>query len=188
MADLDSKVTKLLQEWAGGDLSARDQLIPIVIDELRSLARLFLVKERRDHTLQPTALVNEFFEKLLKRDHVQWENRMQFFKSASDLMRHILVDYARRRRAAKRGGDVPKVPLENAPTLADLPDVDFEKLYDALDVLERENPHHRELVDLKFFFGRSHAEIAKHFGVSADTIKLRWKAAKARLYRALKKD
>ncbi|MEE8525757.1 MAG: ECF-type sigma factor [Thermoanaerobaculia bacterium] len=187
MVDPDSDVTKLLQEWAGGDPAALDRLVPVVFDELRALARSHFARERRSHTLQPTALVSELFVRLLGRRNVQWENRTQFFKASSELMRRILVDYARRRQAVKRGGDVPKISLEDAPTLASLPDVDFVALYDALDALEREDPHRRELVELKFFFGWTHDEIAKHFGVSADTIKLRWAAAKARLYREMRR-
>jgi RNA polymerase sigma factor (TIGR02999 family) len=138
--------------------------------------------------LQPTALVSELFLRLLGRRKVQWENRTQFFKGASDLMRCILVDYARRRQAVKRGSNVPKIPLDDAPTLANLPDVDFVTLYDALDALEREDPSRRELVDLKFFFGWTHQEIAEHLGVSSDTVKVRWAATKARLYRELRRE
>ncbi len=188
MVDPKNEVTKLLQEWAGGDPSALDQLFPAILEELRTLARSFLARERQGHTLQPTDLVGELFVRLLGRRHVRWQNRAQFFKSASELMRYILVDHARRHRTYKRGGDVPKVPLDDAPTVAGLPNVDFAALYDALDALEREDAERRQLVELKFFFGWTHQEIADYLGVSKDTVKLRWAASKARLYRELQQD
>ena len=185
MVDQNNDVTKLLQEWAGGDPAALGQLFPVLLGELRTLARSFLARERQGHTLQPTDLISELFVRLLGRNQVQWQNRAQFFKSASELMRYILVDHARRHRTFKRGGDVPKVTLDEAPTIAGLPNIDFVAIYDALDTLD---PERRQLVELKFFFGWTHQEIGDFLGVSPDTVKKRWRVTKARLYRELKKE
>lgn len=185
MTESDVRITRLLKEWSDGDPEALDRLAPLVFDELRLLARAHLSRERSDHTLQPTALVNECFLRLLGRRRVQWENRRQFFKGATDLMRHILVDHARRHRAARRGGGAPRVPLESARLPFELPDLDLVALDEALDELGRDDPERREIVELKFFFGLTHAQIGDLLGIAPSTVKLKWSAARARLFRRL---
>jgi RNA polymerase sigma factor (TIGR02999 family) len=186
MPESDSDVTELLHAWSGGDRGALDKLTPLVLDELHRLARAHFAREPEAHTLQPTALVSELFARLLKRRNVQWENRAQFFKAATDLMRCILVDHARRHRTAKRGGGVQRVPVEEVELPIEMPGVDVIALYEALDELKREDPVGRELVELKFFLGLTLAEIADVLGISVATVKLKWTAARARLYRRLK--
>ena len=188
MTRFDPHITRLLNEWSDGDAAALDRLAPLVFDELRQLARAHLSRERSDHTLQPTALVNECFLRLLGRRRVQWENRRQFFKGAADLMRHILVDHARRHKAARRGGGAPKVPLETARLPFELPDIDLVALDEALNELERDDPERREIVELKFFFGLTHAQIGDLLGIAPSTVKLKWSAARARLFRRLQEE
>lgn len=185
MTEPDSRITRLLEEWSDGDLDALDRLAPLVFDELRGLARAHLSRERSDHTLQPTALVNEFFVRLLGRRRVHWENRRQFFKGASDLMRHILVDHARRHKTQRRGGGAPKIPLDVAPLPIDLPDIDLVALDEALKELERDDPERAEIVELKFFFGLKHEQIGDILGIAPSTVKLKWSTARARLARRL---
>ncbi len=180
-------VTRLLKAWSRGDRDALEELTPLVMGELRRLARAHFVREPAGHTLQPTELVDELFVRLLGRRRVQWENRAQFFKGATQLMRYILVDHARRRRTPKRGGNVARISLEEARTPVLTPGADFVALHDALEDLAREDPDRRYLVELKFYFGLTHDEIAELLEVSRDTVKVRWTATKARLYRQLKK-
>ncbi len=188
MPGSDSEVTELLQGWSGGDLAALDQLTPLVFKELHRLARAHFAREPQSHTLQPTALVSEVFVRLLGRRKVQWQNRAQFFGAATQLMRRILVDHARRRRAVKRGGDVVKVPLDEVAVLTPMPDIDMMALDEALDKLERHDPQCRQIVELKFFLGLTHDEIAEVIGKSSDTVKLKWAASRARLHRHLEGD
>lgn len=186
MTESDSSITRLLEEWSDGDPDALDRLAPLVFDELRQLARSHLSRERPDHTLQPTALVNECFIRLLGRRRVQWENRRQFFKGASDLMRHILVDHARRHKTARRGGGARKIPLETAPPPIVLPDdVDILALDEALKELERDDPERAEIVEYKFFLGLNHEQIGDLLGIAPSTVKLKWSTARARLARRL---
>jgi RNA polymerase sigma factor (TIGR02999 family) len=185
MTKPDSRITRLLEEWSDGDLDALDRLAPLVVDELRRLARAHLSRERSNHTLQPTALVNELFARLLGRRRVHWENRRQFFKGASDLMRHILVDHARRHKAERRGGGARKIPLEIAPLPIVSPDIDLLALDEALKELERDDPERREIVELKFFFGLTHEQIGEILDIAPSTVKLKWSTARARLARRL---
>lgn len=185
MTGPDPSITRWLDDWSRGDRSALDRLAPLVFDELRQLARGHLARERGGHTLQPTALVNEVFVRLLGRRTVQWENRKQFFQSATDLMRFILVDHARRRQAARRGGGAAKIPLEEAALPFEMPDVDVLALDEALEELGRVDPERRCIVELKFFFGLTHAQIGEVLGIAPSTVKLKWSMARARLYRRL---
>ncbi len=187
MPESTSDVTGLLRDWSRGDRDALDRLAPLVFDELRRLARAHFQRESVGHTLQPTELVSELFVRLLGRRRVQWRNRAQFFQGATELMRYILVGHARRRRARRRGGGAHKVPLEEARIPIPVPDEELLELHDALENLARENPERRYLVELKFYFGLTHDEIARLLGVSRDTVKVRWTATKARLYRELNK-
>lgn len=185
MTESDTPITRLLEQWADGDQEALDRLAPLVLEELRRLARTRLSRERSDHTLQPTALVNEVFVRLLGRDQVQWENRKQFFKAATDLMGCILIDYARRHKAKRRGGGAPKIPLETARLPFNLPDLDLLALGEALEELERDDPERAEIVKLKFYFGLTHEQIGEILEIAPSTVKLKWSAARARLARRL---
>lgn len=186
MTDLHPRITRLLKRWSDGDTEALDRLVPLVFNELRQLARGHLSRERANHTLQPTALVNELFIRLLGRDRVQWQNRKQFFKAATDLMRCILIDHARRHKAARRGSGAPKIPLETARLPFELPDLDVLALNEALEALGTEDPEGREIVELKYFFGLTHPQIGELLDIAPSTVKLKWSVARARLFRRLK--
>ncbi len=178
-------VTELLLEWRGGDPEALDRLTPLVFDELRRIARGFFERERRDHTLQPTALVHEVYLRLVDARQVDWRNRAHFIGIAARLMRCVLVDHARRRAAGKRGGGVPRTWVD--PDLIPRSrEVDLVALDDALADLERLDPEGSQVVEMRFFGGLTHGEIAEVLGVSPTTVKRKWTAARAWLYRALK--
>lgn len=178
-------VTELLLRWQNGDAEALNSLIPLVYSELHRLARHHLSRERHEHTLQSTALVNEVYLRLLGQG-LTVENRTHFFAVASHLMRQILVDHARQRRAAKRGEGFEKVTLSEAEAL--LPQtrsVDLLALDDALNELEKADPQLTKIVELRFFGGLSIEESAVALGTSASTVKREWAAARAWLHREL---
>ena len=181
-----AEVTALLARWSEGDPAALDRLAPLVFDELRALARGHLAGERPGHTLQPTALVNEVFLRLLGRRKVQWENRGQFFQCAIEMMRRILVDHARRRQAAKRGGDTVILPLDGL-SLPTQEDSDMLALYEALDMVGQEDPRGRQVVELKYYFGMTHEEIGEVMDLAPSTVKQKWATTRARLRRELRK-
>ena len=179
----------MLKAWSEGDKSAADQLMPLVYDGLRKVAAQYLRKERKDHTLQPTALVHEAYLKLIDISHVNWQDRAHFFAAASQMMRHILVDHARARAADKRGGDVERVELDEAISLADRggeKNVDLLALDDALDRLAEFDAQQSRLVELRFFGGLTIEETAHVLGVSPATVKREWTLAKTWLYRRMK--
>lgn len=177
-------VTRLLQEWSAGDPQALDQLVPMVLQDLRRLARAHFAREAKAHTLQPTALISELFVRMLGRRTLQWENREQFFGAATEIMRRVLVDHARRRKAEKRGANVAKVPLDESPIAAvGLNAVDLIALQDAMDRLD---PQRRLIVERKIYFGLTHRQIGEELGLAEDTVKEKWALIKARLYRDLK--
>jgi RNA polymerase sigma factor (TIGR02999 family) len=181
-------VTRLLREWQGGSAQARDSLIPLVYRELRTLASRYLARERRDHTLQTTALVHEAYLKLAGQRGVDWQNRAHFFGIAARLMRRILVDHARRDGRAKRGGGAPHLSLDDAhPPAAPAPldAVDAYALDQALSRLEELDPQQGRIVELRFFGGMTIEETAEVVGLSAATIKREWATAKAWLFREL---
>lgn len=186
MSKTGSDVTALLHDWSRGVPEALDKLAPLVFEELHRLARAHFLREPEAHTLQPTALVNEVFVRLLGRRKVAWENRAQFFKGATELMRHVLVDHARRRRAAKRGGDAPTVPIDSVAIPIETLGVDVFALTEALEEMARHDPRSRDVVELKFYLGLTHEEIGQVLGIAPATVKLKWTLAKARLYRRLK--
>jgi RNA polymerase sigma factor (TIGR02999 family) len=190
MADTtDSEdVTRLLQDWSRGDMSALKRLIPKVIADLRQMARRYFKSEPDDLTLQPTALVNEVYLRLVKQRVVHWENRSQFFSFAGLLMRRILVDAAKARKAERRGGGAIVVPLDEALKLADLEHVDFEDLDEALRKLEELDARQAQIVDLRFFVGLSNEEIAEALGISVSTVKREWVTAKLWLLKTLRDD
>jgi RNA polymerase sigma factor (TIGR02999 family) len=178
-------VTRLLLDWSDGDERARDEMLPLVYDELRRLAALYLLRERHDHTLQPTALVHEAYLRLIDQRRVNWKNRAQFVGLAAVMMRRILVNYARDRAAGKRGGGVQKVPLSDADELGAPHDVDVIVLHDALDQLSAIDSRKSRIVELKFFGGLTTKEIAEVLQLSPATIERDWSFARAWLYDAV---
>jgi RNA polymerase sigma factor (TIGR02999 family) len=180
------RVSKLLLNWGQGDQGAREALIPLVYDELRRLARRYLRRERRDHTLQSAALVNEAYLRLIRQEHPQWQNRAHFFGVAAQLMRHILVDHARNRAAAKRGAGAPRLTLDPDVALPQERDVDLIALDDALNQLAALDPQQSRLVELRFFGGLSIEEASVVLGVSPATVKREWATARAWLQREMR--
>ncbi len=178
-------VTGLLVAWKNGSPEALDELIPIVYAELRQLARHQLRGERPDHSLQPTALTHEAFLRLFGTRQVSWQNRAHFFAVASQLMRRILVEHARKRGAAKRGGLVTRVALDEANAPAESPDVDVIALHEALSELEKIDPRQSRIVELKYFGGLNNEETAEVLSLSLATVKRDWSVAKLWLRRAL---
>jgi len=183
--DPSKQVTELLVRWRGGDKAALDSLMPLVYNELHRIATRYLQKERSDHTLQSTALVHEAYVRLAEQDLPQWQNRAHFFAVAAQLMRQILVDYARSHRASKRGGDICKVGLDDAGDKAEALDVDIIALDDALKRLAEMDSHQSRVVELKFFGGLSIEDTAEVLGISASTVKRDWISARAWLHREL---
>lgn len=184
-----SEVTTLLLAAADGDSTALERLVPIVYTELRRIAHRRLGGERADHTLGTTELVHEAYLKLVNLDRLNWQNRAQFMAIVSRLMRQILVDYARRRRAARRGGGRPKVELEAvaeyvAATSRE-PTVEVLALHQALERLEEINDRHARIVECRFFGGMSIAETAEALSLSPATVKRDWVMARAWLNREL---
>ena len=178
-------VTQLLGRWRGGDREALDSLIPLVYDELRSIAQRYLRNERPGHTLQSTALVHEAYVRLINQELPEWQNRAHFFAVAAQLMRQILVDHARAFRAGKRGGGVCNLALDEAEQKAKRVDVDILALDDALKTLTAMDAQQGKVVELKFFGGLSIEDTAEVLGVSSSTVKRDWITARAWLYREL---
>jgi RNA polymerase sigma factor (TIGR02999 family) len=181
-----ARVSKLLHNWGQGDQAAREALIPLVYDELRRLARRHLRRERPDHTLQSAALVNEAYLRLIRQDQPQWQNRAHFFGVAAQLMRHILVDHARHRAAAKRGAGAPRLALDPEVALPREREVNLVALDDALNQLALLDPQQGRVVELRFFGGLSIEETAVVLGISPATVKREWATARAWLQREMK--
>jgi RNA polymerase sigma factor (TIGR02999 family) len=178
-------ITQLLVDWRDGDQEARNQLIGLVYEELRRLAHSHLRRERQGHTLQTTALVNEAYLELVDQRRVHWQNRAHFFGVAAQLMRRILVEYARRRAALKRGGHAVRISLDPNVGPASERDIAVVALDDALKGLERLDPQQSHIVELRFFGGLTVEETAHVIGVSPRTVKREWRSAKAWLQREL---
>ena len=178
-------VTTLLQAWSQGDESARDQLLPLVYDELRKRAAAYLRRERRDHTLPPTALVHEAYLRLVGQRSA-WQSRAQFFGVASQMMRRILVDHARARKAAKRPGSGLRVALQEDAGAVDPIEVDLILLDRALDELAALDQRQGRVVELRFFGGLSLEEIAETLGVSLATVNRDWRLARAWLHQRVR--
>jgi len=180
------EVTRLLVDWGNGDQAALDELIPLVYDELRRLAGRYMRRESEGHTLQTSALVNEAYLRLVDQQNVKWQNRAHFFGVAAQLMRRILVDHARSRSRAKRGGGVQMVPLaEQAGISQELADVIA--LDDALKNLAEMDPRKSQIVEMKFFGGLTTEEVAEVLNVTSRTVEREWRKAKAWLNRAISK-
>jgi len=178
-------ITQLLVKWSDGDKAALGDLMPLVYDELRRLARSYLRRQRQSHTLQPTALVHEAYLRLIDQKSVSLQNRAQFFGLAAASMRSILVDHARRRRAAKRGGSQNTLSLNGAEGLIAKSDVDLVALDDALNALAAIKPEHSRVVELRFFGGLTIEEAAEVLGKSHATVERDWTFARSWLRREL---
>jgi RNA polymerase sigma factor (TIGR02999 family) len=178
-------VTQLLVAWNRGNQAALDELFPIVYDELRRLARSYLRQEHPGHTLQPTELVHEAYLRLIDQRSVSWPNRAQYFAPAAQMMRRILVNHALRRHAAKRGGHVPRVPLDEAIDVLEARQVDVVALDAALKALDALDARQSQIVELRFFGGLTVDETAEVAGISPASVKREWAAAKLWLLREI---
>ncbi len=179
------EVTQLLTDWSGGDRAAFDELVPLVYEELRRLAHHYMGREHVGHTLQTTALVNEAYLRLADQNRMHWQNRAHFYAIAAQMMRRILVDYARKRRYAKRGGELFKVSLAEAAGLSQERAADVIALDEALKSLAEIDPQQSRVVELRFFGGLTIEETAEVLALSHDMVKREWATAKAWLYREM---
>lgn len=180
------RVTRLLLQWGSGDEAALNELIPLVHDELRRIARRCMAGERRGHSLQATALVNEAYLRLVDVQHVNWQNKTHFLAMSARLMRRILVDVARSKRYKKRGGGAVRVTLGDALAVADEPDQDLAAIDDALHALAKVDERKAKVIELRFFGGLSVEETASVLEISVQTVNRDWKYAKAWLSRELR--
>ncbi len=181
------EVTELLVAWSDGDRAALDQLMPLVYEELRRLAHRYLGRERAGHTLQTTALVNEAYLKLINEREMRWQNRAHFFAVSAQLMRMILVDYARNRNYAKRGGGAQRVSFDEALVVSDERAAELIALDDALTSLAAFDERKSRVAELRFFGGLSVEETAEVLKVSPVTVMREWRLTKAWLHRELSK-
>ena len=179
-------VTALLCRWSAGDESAPEELMPLVYQELRNLARRHLQRERGDHTLQPTALVHEAYLRMVDQSRVQWQNRAQFFGIAAQLMRRILVDHARAHVAAKRGGQAERISLEDVQISPEARAAELVELDAALTELAVVDNRKSRIVELRFFGGLSIDETAEVMGVNSATVRRDWTVAKTWLHHRLR--
>ena len=184
MSTSQNEVTQLLVAWSNGDQVARDELMSVVYQELHRLAHKYMRRESPDHTLQTSALVNEAFLRLVDQRNVQWQNRSHFYAIAAQMMRRILVDYARNRRYAKRGGGLREIPLDET-MLSDDRSHEVVALDDALLELAKLDSRKSQIVELRFFAGLSIEETSDLLAVSAGTVMRDWTLAKAWLRRAM---
>jgi len=191
MAPESPEITALLKAWGSGDAAALDQLTPLVYDELRRLARRYMRNERAGNTLQTTALVNEAYLRLVDAHRVGWQDRVHFFAVSAQMMRRILVDAARARGSAKRGGQVKRVNHSTAFNLDEIPDVstgrdrELVAIDDALNTLAEMDPRKARVIELRFFGGLSVEETAEILKLSPQSVMRDWKLAKAWLTREL---
>jgi RNA polymerase sigma-70 factor (ECF subfamily) len=178
-------VTPLLRAWGQGDLHARNELMPLIYEDLRQRALAFLRRERPDHTLQPTALVHETYLRLAGQEHVEWQNRGHFLGIAAQMMRRILVDHARAHGRGKRGGAVLKVTLDDQVAASDPPDCDLLLVDQALTELAAVDPRQARIVELRYFGGLTEAEVADVLDISRSTVTREWRIAKGWLFRRI---
>lgn len=179
-------ITELLRAWSDGEREGMDALVPLVYDELKRQARRYLRRERGGHTLQTTALVNEAYLRLIDQRNVRWQNRAHFFGIAAQMMRRILVDYAKNRKSLKRGGAAENLPLDEAFAIAaEERDLDLLALDEALNRLAEMDELQARIVELRYFSGLSIAETAEVIGLSTTTVKVNWNMAKAWLHHEL---
>ncbi|MFY9618841.1 MAG: sigma-70 family RNA polymerase sigma factor [Pyrinomonadaceae bacterium] len=178
-------VTQLLEQWNSGDREALDKLMPLIYEELRKMARRYMRQQDPGHTLQTTALIHEAYLRMVKQPDKQFENRAHFFGVAAKAMRHILVDYARARHAAKRGGDARPISLEEAALVTQERAAELVAFDDALKELEQLSKRQSRVVELRYFGGLSVEETATVLAVSPETVMRDWHMAKTWLHRAL---
>ena len=188
MTQTSHLVTKLLKDWSAGDESAPDKLMPLVYEELRRLAHRYMRREKPGRTLQTSALINEAYVRLADQSKIQWESRTHFFGIAARLMRQILVDQARRRNFAKRGGAALRVTLSEATAVAEEQSASVIALDDALQSLEKIDPRKSRIVELRFFGGLSIEETAEALDVSPGTVMREWTFARAWLRKEMGAD
>jgi RNA polymerase sigma factor (TIGR02999 family) len=181
------EITQLLVAWNQGDQAALEALSPLINQELHRLAKRYMAGERQGHLLQPTALVNEAWLRLIDWQNVQWQNRAHFFGMAAQIMRHILVDFARAQNREKRGGDEIRVSLSEAAGVPSERSAELVALDDALQELEKLAPRQARVVELRFFAGLSDEESAEALKVSIGTVRRDWSLAEAWLFRELKR-
>ncbi|MDQ3747741.1 MAG: sigma-70 family RNA polymerase sigma factor [Acidobacteriota bacterium] len=188
MEENSQQITRLLNQWSNGDAEVIDDLMPLVYVELRRQASGYLRRERSNHTLQPTALINEAYLKLIDQRDVKWQNRAHFFAIAAQAMRRILVDYARERHREKRGGAAENLPLDEALTIVSQEkSVDLVALDEALNKLAKFDERQAKVVELRYFSGLSIDETAEVLNVSNVTIRRDWNMAKAWLHQEITK-
>lgn len=182
------QITQLLVAWGDGDKAALDDLMPLVYEELRRLARRYMRHEREGHTLQTTALVNEAYLRLVDQKRANWQNRAQFFGVAAQLMRRILVDHARTKQRAKRERDAQKVSLDQAAMVASEPGPDLLAIHESLEKLEAMSPRMGRIVELRYFGGLSIEETAAALKIAPGTVMKDWTLAKAFLHQAISNE
>ena len=185
MSQTPENVTQLLIDWSKGDKAALDALLPVVYEELRHQAARYLRRERAGHTLQTTALIHEAYIKLIDQRNVHWQNRAHFFGIAAQAMRRILVDHARAKNRAKRGGSDIRVSFNEAKLVGQQQDLDIEALDEALTRLSKIDEQQSRIVELRFFSGLTVEETAEVLGISPATVKRDWSMAKAWLHREI---
>ncbi len=184
-ASSPNQVTKLLLAWSEGEEAAREELVPLVYEELHRLARRYMRKERSGHTLQTSALVNEAYLRLVGAKDVRWQNRAHFFAVSARLMRRILVDFARAKYDLKRGGGALQVSLDKALAVSAGPSADSLAMDEALSRLAELHPRQAEVVEMRYFGGLSEEEVAEVLKVSLRTVQQDWRLARLWLYREL---
>lgn len=181
-------LTELLLEWSEGDRAALNRLMPLVYDEIRRIAHRYVQRERDGHTLQTSALVNEAYLRLAGQQNVDWQNRAHFFGVTAQVMRHILIDHARRRRYVKHGGEVRVIPISEAAEMSMQRASELIALDEALEELSKLDQRKSRVVELRYFGGLSLEETAEVLQVSLMTVRRDWRAAKAWLYKAMKDE
>lgn len=182
------EVTQLLKAWTAGDEQALEKLTPLVYEQLHRVAQRCMARQRPDHTLQTTALVNEVYLRLVDCGQVRWQDRAHFLAVSAQLMRRILVDFARSRGCHKRGAGIAHMSLDEAPSVCNEPDANLVALDDALKRLAALDERESRVVELRFFGGLSTEETAEVLGVSADTVLREWRLARAWLLRQLSRE
>jgi len=179
------EITQLLAEWSNGSQNALDKLYPLVYDELHRMARRYMNRERKGHTLQTTALINEAYVRLVDQKHVHWANRAHFFAISAQIMRRILIDHARRHAYAKRGGGAQQVSLDETAIIGDDPASALLLLDEALNRLAEMDPRRSQVVELRYFGGLNNEEISGVLKISENTVTRDWNMARAWLYQEL---
>jgi RNA polymerase sigma-70 factor, ECF subfamily len=188
MAAIQQEITELLLKWSKGDSAALEELVPMVYPELRRIARRYMGRENAQHTLQTSALINEAYLRLVDQQAVAWQDRAHFFAVAAQVMRHILIDHARRYRYEKRGGGAQHVTLDDTAISIEERAAEFVALDAALDGLAKIDPRKSKIVELRFFGGLTVEETAEVMKLSAITVKREWRAARAWLLREITGD